>query len=198
MLKSSFVSNSECSWSSEEWHQQSYASWSATSLEVTVWFLYLNSLYRVLRERWRAEWGGEREGEIFKNGRLLFYTTCVSGGAVGVLRVLPHQLPSFTPVCQELSISLTCIQLEGRVKNKWNETRCFLPFYWCGFVKGTCEISLIGWHHLWACNGPRPPRPALLFSSLFSGNSCKNQIFWNMSSPSGHRRCRWGFSFSHV
>lgn len=84
---------------------------------------------RFLRERWRAEWGGERAREIFKNWRLLFYTTCVSGGAVGVLRGLPHQLPSFTPVCQELSISLTCIQLEGRSEKK-SETRCFLPFYW--------------------------------------------------------------------
>lgn len=38
-------------------------------------------------------------------GRLLFYTTCVSSGP-GVLRGLPFQLPSFTPVCQKLSISL--------------------------------------------------------------------------------------------
>ncbi len=128
-LKSSFVSNSECSCPVRndiskvmQVEVQQVLRWPCDSCISTVRIGFL-------RERWRAEWGGEREGEIFKNWRLLFYTTCVSGGAVGVLRVLPHQLPSFTPVCQELSISLTCIQLEGK-SEKTSETRCFLPFYW--------------------------------------------------------------------
>lgn len=74
-------------------------------------------------------WKGGREEEMRwkKNGDLLGIKELRTGveyhlsfwqGRRGVLRGLPHQLPFFTSVCQELSISLTCTQLKGEEKKR--------------------------------------------------------------------------------